>query len=205
MKTRKSISHLTGKEQTTLHEIKKQVVKMVQPLIIYCYGSELSTTITRSCFTTPVREESWQFSCALLVVVPDNHELPATIATEIAEATAQWGRVTVRVHTHEVVSRHLHDENLFFSWVHKFAMLLYEQNGATAKLPPQINKRAEYQQQAFQFYIANPEMPSYLTEKLAPIVQEIPVQSTGTPPKPIELRLFLYLKDGKLEQATTGS
>ncbi|WP_298708789.1 hypothetical protein [uncultured Chitinophaga sp.] len=208
MKTRKSISHLTGKEQTTLHEIKKRVIELVQPLIIYCCSSELRTSIKRNCFSAPVRNEDWQFDCELLVVLPDEHEFPATMAEQITQATEPWGRVQVRLHTLEAVSRYLHEENLFFSWVHKYAILLFEQNGAVAKLPPPIHKRAEHQQQALQFYTADPAMTNYLTEKLVTTVPPNPAPSIEKQGTPIELRVLLYLKDGKIEagplQATTS-
>lgn len=201
MKKHNSISHFTGMEQNALHCIKNRIVERLQPLIIYCFDSSISTTIQRSCFPLKKKSEEHNFTCKLLVVLSDETTIEDSVIKEIEEITAPYGKATVITHTLAVIIEKLKESNLFFSWIHRSAVTLYEKNNATKLLPTPISGRQEYREQAERFYSENPDLANYMRDKLAivnPVIAEVKDK-----PQPIEIRLFLEFVDGKLQLTNT--
>ncbi|HEY4065172.1 MAG TPA: hypothetical protein VGM30_24900 [Puia sp.] len=173
MKAHSSISHFTAKEQNALHNIKNRIVDHVGPLIIYCFGSKARIYTQRSCFTTKKTKEEWDFSCDLLIIVPDDTIIGANTFKEVYQSTAPFGEVNVIIHPLDFVINHLKEGNLFFSWVHRSAIILYEKSNAIRLLPHRIASRIEYQQQAERFYLDKAIAINYLEVKLLPVGQAL--------------------------------
>ncbi|MFT4095416.1 MAG: hypothetical protein QM640_17445 [Niabella sp.] len=187
------ISQLNGKEQNAVHCIKKIIATQLGALIIYCFGCTTSISIKRSAFMRKQLAEIRQFSCDLLIITPDAVTIDDEKKTEVQEMIAHFGQVNMTIHTLGFTLQQLNEGNLFFNWVHKNGMLLYNRNNGTHLLPPPAD--AGYWPQAEAFYISDPEMASYLDVFLQPPVIPEPKKKAASS-QPLEIRLMLDPREG---------
>lgn len=141
MKTHNSISHFTSKEQNNLHCIKKKIVEHLHPLIIYCVGSNISHSITRSCLASEKRTEEWEFECELLVVLSNDNTHQQDALQEIERLAEPFGRVEATIYTLDSFVQRLQEEDVVMSNIRRKAILLYEKDNATQQLPQPIKKQ----------------------------------------------------------------
>lgn len=160
------VSQLNSNEQNALHFIKNEIAEHINPLLIFCWNSQSHYTLQRNCFTTKGEIEEWTFSCNLLVIMPEGLEISKNMHEEISALAISYGTVHVIIHTVDFMSRKIKEHNLFFNWVHRSAILLYERDNALQQLPPALPELEEYRHQADCYYSTNPEMLNYLEEKL---------------------------------------
>ncbi|AHF14704.1 hypothetical protein [Niabella soli] len=184
------MSQLNGREQNAFYCIKKLVAARLQPLIIYCYGCETLVHTRRNCFMTKQRTEQRQFSCDLLLITPDECVIDDALKTEVQEITSHLGKVNMIIHPLSFVIQQLNAQNLFFNWICRNGMLLFDKNASTQLLPAAIGR--EYRRQAEEFYTGDPEMTNYLEEKLQPVVATQHLKKEHNQElKPMEIRLTL--------------
>ena len=188
------ISQLNGKEQNAVHCIKKLIANQLNALIIYCFGCETNISIKRTAFIKKQFKEDRQFACDLLIITPDAIVVDEEKRAEIKEMIAHFGTVNMVIHPLGFVLRQMNEGNLFFSWVHKNGMLLYDRNNSAQLLPAPVP--GEYRQQAEAFYTNNPEMNNYLAVKLQPIVKPEPKKEQTSTFQPVEIRLTLDTAKG---------
>lgn len=162
----KNFSQLNSNEQNALHFIKKKIAEHIKPLLIFCWNSRVHYILQRNCFTAKQKTEESTFSCNLLVVMPKGALIYENMHEELSALTISYGTVHTIIHPIDFMSEKIKEHNLFFNWVHRSATLLYERDNALRQLPPPIPELEEYQRQADSYYSANPEMLSYLEEKL---------------------------------------
>jgi hypothetical protein len=138
------ISQLNGKEQNAVHCIKKLIANQLNALTIYCFGCETNISIKRTAFIKKQFKEERQFACDLLIITPDAIVVDEEKRAEIQETIAHFGTVNMVIHPLGFVLRQMNEGNLFFSWVHKNGMLLYDRNNTTQLLPTPV--AGEYRQ-----------------------------------------------------------
>lgn len=195
MKAQDYISQLNGREQNAFHCIKKLVAARLQPLIIYCYSCETVVHTRRHCFMTKRINETRQFTCDLLLIIPDECVIEDALKTEVQEIISHLGRVNMIIHPLNFVIQQLNAGNLFFNWIRKNGILLFEKNATTQLLPAPVGK--EFRQQAEQFYLRDPKMTNYLQEKLQMIITTQHLKKLDNPgQKPVEIRLTLDPENG---------
>ena len=187
------ISQLNGREQNAVHCIKKLVANQLQALIIYCFGCETTVRTSRSAFVKRQLTEERQFSCHLLIITPDELVIEEERKNEVQEMIAHFGKVNMTIHPLGFVLQQLNAGNLFFSWVHKNGMLLYNRNNSLLLLPPPVG--GEYRPQVEAFYANDPEMAGYLEVNLQPLVKPGP-KPDKPHPQPVEIRLMLDPQQG---------
>lgn len=180
------ISQLNGREQNAVHCIKKLVATQLQALLIYCFGCHTTVRTSRSAFVKRQLTEERQFSCDLLIITPDELVIEEDRKKELQDMIAHFGRVNLTIHPLGFALQQLNARNLFFSWVHKNGMLLYNRNNSLQLLPPPVG--SEYRPQVEAFYANDPEMAGYLDVTLQPLVKPVPGQPK---PHPVEIRLTL--------------
>ncbi len=190
----KYISQLNGKEQNAIFCIKKLIALRVQPLGIYCFGCQATVHTKRSAFITRQFQEERHFTCDLLVITSDETAIDDAMKTEIQEMVAHFGKVNMIIHPVGFVIQQLNEGNLFFNWVCKYGMLLFEKNAGTQLLPAPIGK--EYGQQAERFYLSDPQMANYLQVRLQPIAGRESEKNNHSATKPVEIRLTLDAANG---------
>ncbi len=188
------IGQLKGKEQNAVHCIKKLIANQLHALIIYCFGCQTISTIKRTAFSKKQFKEERQLTCDLLIITPDTVEISNEKKTEVQELIAHFGQVNMTIHPITFVLQQLNKGNLFFNWVNKNGMLLYDWDNSTQLLPPPAG--SEYWPQAEAFYTSDPEMASYLDVSLQPIVKAAPKKETAIAPQPFEIRLTLDPQQG---------
>ncbi len=203
MKTRQSINHFTGREQNSLNNIAKKIVDRLQPLVVYCWGSDFSNGIKRNCFSITKKREEWSFYCDLLIIIPNNVVVGDGIQEQIAELTQPFGKVRAIIHPLDFLAAELKNGNLFFSWVHRSAIVLYEKGNIREQLLPPVSKK--WQQQAEQFYLRDPAMASYLDEKIRAVNQVYHENKKGVKRSPIEIHLRFEIKEGGLSLVSTNA
>lgn len=188
------ISQLKGKEQNAMHCIKKLIANHTHAKIIYCFGCQTLSTVKRTAFCKKQFKEERQFTCDLLIITPDAVEISAEKKTEMQEIVAHFGQVNMTIHPITFMLQQLNKGNLFFNWVHKNGMLLYDHDNSTYLLPPPAG--GEYWPQAEAFYTNDPEMTSYLEVALQTIINPEPKKEKIPDLQPIEIRLMLDPKQG---------
>ena len=188
------IGQLKGKEQNAVHCIKKLIVNQLHPSIIYCFGCQTISTVKRTAFSKKQFKEERQLTCDLLIITPDTVEISAEKRTEVQGMVAHFGQVNMTVHPMTFMIQQLNKGNLFFNWVHKNGMLLYDRDSSTHLLPPPVGN--EYWPQAEAFYSNDPEMASYLDVNLQTIINPGQKKENITPAQPFEIRLMLDPQQG---------
>ena len=202
MKKRKSISHLSGREQNCLYCIKKIVAEHIQPLIIYCWNSRISYRLQRNCFNARKEVEDWDFSCDLLVITGAGTVVDRSTLQETEALTAPFGQVGLRIHSADVATQCMKEGNLFFSWVHRNASVLYERDNALNQLPSPVPRYREYQKQAECVYLNDPGMTGYLNEKLPAVEKPVSKRNNKSSlVKPVEIRMVIEMGDEKGKQS----
>ena len=130
------------------------------------------------------------------------------LKTDIQEMTAHFGKVSMLIHPLGFMTKQMNEGNLFFNWVRKNGMLLFERNAATQFLPAVIG--GEYKQQAQQFYEKDAQMSNYLEERFQAIANPASQKKSNGAIKPVEIRLTLDAANGwqpiaAKEEMVTGS
>lgn len=208
MKMTNYISQLSGKEQNAVFCIKKLITARIQPLLIYFFGCETTVTTKRSAFITRQFKEVRHFTCDLLIITADEALIDDALKTDIQEMTAHFGKVSMLIHPLGFMTKQMNEGNLFFNWVRKNGMLLFERNAATQFLPAVIG--GEYKQQAQQFYEKDAQMSNYLEERFQAIANPASQKKSNGAIKPVEIRLTLDAANGwqpiaAKEEMVTGS
>jgi len=183
------INQLNGKEQNAVHCIKKLIANQLNALIIYCFGCKTNISIKRTAFIKKQFKEDRHFACDLLIITPDIIEVDEEKRAEVQEMIAHFGTVNMVIHPLGFILRKMNEGNLFFNWVHKNGMLLYDRNNSSQLLPGPV--AAEYRQQAQAFYNTNRGMNNYLEVKLQPIVKPEPKKEATPACQPVEIRLIV--------------
>ncbi len=180
---------LNGKEQNAVHCIKKLIAHQLHAVLIYCFGCNTSVSTKRTAFQKSSSKETRHFTCELLVIIPDHMVVDEEKRKEIQETIAHFGTVTMVIHPLYFMLKKLHEGNIFFSWVHKNGMRLYDRNNSIQLLPAPV--AGEYWPQAEAFFNNDPAMNDYLTTCFEPLVKPTPAATTQATTVPVEIKLQL--------------
>lgn len=197
------ISQLHGKEQNAVHCIKKLIASQMQALIIYGFGFETVTTVRQTAFRKKQAKEKRQFSCDLLIITPDAVTIDDEKKVEVQEIISHFAQVNMTIHPISFALQQLNKGNLFFNWVHKNGMLLFDRNNTAALLPPAIG--SEYWPQVEVFYENDPSMVNYLDVNLQPLAKSVPEKQEKKPPSqpPVEIRVMFSTPPGTMPIAVS--
>lgn len=139
MKNPTSISHFPGPQQQALLRLKNQIVKLYKPLIIYFVDGENHHQTSWNCFSKPRNRTEWHFSCDLLLVLPQGvTQLEPEIKASKFEGMDDNITVNLRIHPNDFVQAQLQEFSLYFCWVQRRAIVLYENNNACQNLPTPV-------------------------------------------------------------------
>ncbi|MDE3183972.1 MAG: hypothetical protein KGM16_11190 [Bacteroidota bacterium] len=188
------ISQLNGKEQNAVYCIRKLIANQLNALIIICFGCNTNISIRRSAFVKNHFKEERRFSCDLLIITPDTVEVNEEKRAEIQEMIIHFGKVNMVIHPLSFVLRKLNEGNIFFSWVRREGMLLYDLNTSTALLPPPVE--VAYRPQAAHYYMKDYAMNDYLDIKFEPLVKPEPKPKPEHTSQPVEIKLTLDAANG---------
>jgi|SRR5665647_182493 len=174
--------------------VRKLITNQLNALIIYCFGCKTNINIKRSAFIKNQFKEERQFTCDLLIITPDTMVVDEEKRAEIQEIVVHFGTVNMVIHPLSFVLRKLNEGNIFFSWVQREGMLLFDRNNSTALLPPPVE--GAYRPQAAHYYLKDYAMNDYLDVKFEPIVKPEPNQKPAQPSQPVEIKLTLDAANG---------
>lgn len=173
MKKYQSISHLTGREQQALLRLKK-IVQLYKPLIIYFIGCRSSTHLVRNYLAHPRNENHWHFYCDLLLIMPDESSLPENAVEELKSLSKEYDNIRIFTHPFHYVAQQIKEYSLFFCWMQRRAVILFERDNAIDKLPEPLHNMKRYEKQVYQFFLNNRDYKHYADVKLSPL----PIKST---------------------------
>jgi hypothetical protein len=188
------IGQLNGKEQNAVYCIRKLIANQLNALIIYCFGCKTNVCTRRSAFTKSHFKEERLFTCDLLIITPDATVVDEEKRAEIQEMIGHFGTVNMVIHPLSFVLRKLNEGNIFFSWVQREGMLLFDRNNTTQLLPAAVE--GAYRPQASQYYLGNTAMNDYLEVKFQPIVKPESKKEPIAPAQPVEIKLTLDAANG---------
>jgi len=194
------INQLNGTEQNAVYCIRKLISNQLNALIIYCFGCKTDISIQRSAFTKNNFKEKREFSCDLLIITPDTAVVDEEKRRDIQEMIGHFGRVNMVIHPLSFVLRKLNEGNIFFSWVQREGMLLFDRNNTTQLLPSAVE--GAYRPQAAQYYLKHYAMNDYLDAKFEPLIKPEPKQKPSQPSQPVEIKLTLDAANGWQPVAT---
>lgn len=169
MKKHQSISYFTGREQQALLRLKNRIVKLYKPLIIYFVGCNSTNYWVRNYLAHPRSKEQWHFCCDLLLVMPDGSSLPENAELEIKSLSNEYGHIRLLTHPFHFVEQQIKEHSLFFCWIQRRAVILYESDNAVDKLPEPVANMKRYEKQVYQFFLDNPNYNNYTEIKLSPL------------------------------------
>lgn len=169
MKHPTSICHLTGREQHAILRLKNKIVELHKPLIIYLIGSSSSNHLIRHCFDNPRNDNQWYFSCDLLIVLPNGASLSVDAANDLKNISNDYEQIRLTVHPFDFVQKQLQEYSLFFCWIQRRAIVLYERDHSVAKLPEPVHNMKQYDKQVHDFFIDYPGYENYLNVQLSPL------------------------------------
>lgn len=194
------IGQLNGKEQNAVYCIRKLIANQLNALIIYCFGCKTNVCTRRSAFIKNQFKEERQFMCDLLIITPDATVVDEEKRAEIQDMIAHFGMVNMVIHPLSFVLRKLNEGNIFFSWVHREGMLLFDRNNTMQLLPAAVE--GAYRPQAAQYYLGNPAMNDYLEVKFQPIVKPEPKKESAPSSQAVEIKLTVDAANGWQPTAT---
>lgn len=172
MKHKQSISHYSGREQQALLRLKNKIVELHKPLIIYLIGCKSSHLVTRNCFANPRNDNQWRFCCDLLLVLSDGTILPESATDELKSFSEDYNRIRLFAHSFDFVEAQIKQYSLFFCWLQRRAIVLYETDNSCQKLPEPVQNMKQYEKQAHEFFAHHPDYENYLEERLSPLPQK---------------------------------
>ena len=156
-----SITHLKAKDCMTLLYVKKLIAAQLNPLLIYCYGYETISKLKRSTFLSKQVTEEKTFAFDLLIIMPDESVIDESLKQEIQEQIAHFGTVSFKIHSLYFMLKKMNEGNLFFNWVRKRGILLFDRNATSRLLPPEVEQT--FKKDADAFYQQDTTMKEYLT------------------------------------------
>lgn len=174
MKKHQSISYFTGREQQALLRLKNQIVKLYKPIIIYFIGCRSTTHLVRNYLAHPRNENQWHFSCDLLLIMSDESSLPENAVEELKNLSNEYDHIRLLTHSFNFVQQQIKEYSLFFCWMQRRAVILYESDKSVDKLPESVHNMKQYEHQVHQFFLDNPNYDNYTEIKLSPL----PIKST---------------------------
>ncbi|QES88684.1 hypothetical protein [Rhizosphaericola mali] len=145
----------------TLLYVKKLIAAQLNPLLIYCYGYETISKLKRSTFLLKQVTEEKTFAFDLLIIMPDESVIEESLKQEIQEQIAHFGTVSFKIHSLYFMLRKMNEGNIFFNWVSKSGILLYDRNATSRLLPPRVEQA--FKKEANAFYQEDATMEDYLT------------------------------------------
>ncbi len=169
MKNHTSISHYTGRERQALLRLKNKIVALYKPLIIYLIGCNSSNKLARNCLGNARNGNQWCFSCDLLLVLPEGVSLPENAVEELKSIAKDYEHIRLIAHPFDFVEKQLQEDSLFFCWMQRKAIVLYERDNSIEKLPEPVQNMKQYEKQVHQFFADNPNYENYTEVKLSPL------------------------------------
>lgn len=123
---RSSISHFTGKEQNELNHIVKRIVENIAPESIYLYGSRTTDQLSRSFFTDKARREDHRSMYDLVIIIRDDEKLEEEAIRQFAgNIINRYAKASIILHRRGFLINRIVEGNFFFSWLPRFAIVLY--------------------------------------------------------------------------------
>lgn len=133
MKTKKSIAHFTNEEQAAINNLKKKLIHIYNPLLIYLIAIENSNILKRDYLSYPIKNKKNGISLDVLIIVQDgftlfnHHNKIDSIHCDITE-------VNLLIYTLREFHNELSEKSAFFYGIKKRAVVLYEYENTLEKL-----------------------------------------------------------------------
>lgn len=169
MRHHTSISHFSGREQQALLRLKNKIVELYKPVIIYLIGCDSSSHLSRNCFCDPRNEEKWRFSCDLVIVLPDGKDLSERAFDELKGISNDNEDILIIAHPFGFIKKQIQEYSLFFCWIQRRSIVLYERDNFREKLPKPVQNMKQYEKQVHDFFASNPNYNGYTKVKLSPL------------------------------------
>lgn len=172
MKNKISIAHFNGREQQALLRLKNKIVAAYQPLIIYLIACNQYTRQARHSLYKPRNCKEWLFSCDLLLVQREGMSLPEDAEQELKTLSQEYDHIRLMAYPFDFVAKKLTGYSLFFCWLQCRAIILYESENASQKLPAPVQNMKQYEQQAHRFFASDDNYENQMDETLSPLPQK---------------------------------
>lgn len=106
------------------------------------------------------------------MVLSDGTVLPENATEELKSLSKDYNRIRLFAHSFDFVGAQLKQYSLFFCWVQRRAIVLYEKDNACHKLPEPVQNMKQYEKQAHRFFANHPDCENYVEERLSPLPQK---------------------------------
>lgn len=133
MKTKKSIAHFTNEEQAAINNLKKKLIHVYNPLLIYLIAIENSSILKRDYLSYPIKSKKNGISLDVLVIVPDGFTL-FNHHNKIDNIHCSITEVNLLTYTLREFHKELGEKSAFFYGIKKRAVVLYEYENTLEKL-----------------------------------------------------------------------
>lgn len=175
MKKRRSIAHFTGREQYALRHIKNRIAAELDPLLIYHIDTTFSSHLQRSAFWSKRTMEQWHYNVRLLLIFEDGIAVNEDRLQQFVKALGSNIGLTIIQCGFTQMKEQLASGNLFFTWIHKKGIVLFNRNATLERIPPTDISVRKYAAQAQEWYKNDPTLTTAFVQLLhqpAPIHRE---------------------------------
>jgi hypothetical protein len=166
MKNNRTIHFLPTKERAIVAKLVADIAELLQPLMIFYIASSFHKVQQRSIFPLSDMSESYLMDIKLLVVSNTQQDL----ASFAVKDNAIVDKVNYELIHTDILSviRRLNTYNLFYCWLYKNGILLYETDDAFNRLPAPVFSRKTYIPQIADWYSQFPDLHSGMDITLHP-------------------------------------
>ena len=88
-------------------------------------------------------------------MLPNGASLPENAAEELKNTSNDYEHIHLIVHPFDFVAKHLQEYSLFFCWIQRRAIALYERDRSIEKLPEPVENMKQYEGQVHQYVAHN--------------------------------------------------
>ena len=195
MKKQRSIAHFTHSEQQALHSIKNVIVSQLNPLLIYYIDSTYTYHSGRSSLPPRIKEQQWDFKARMLLIY-DNNQQPDTLQEQqVHQSLADNLSLDMIAFSIDEMATQLTEYSLFFCWIYKRGIVLFERNGAVDRFTvPTFSIRA-YADSVAEWYRHDAALATATTARLHPLPDKGDLSTT----KAAELESIIIKNYGSLK------
>lgn len=165
MKTKKSIAHFSSQEREALLSLKKKLIEVYNPLLIYLIAIKNEHSFKRDSLAYPMKNIQNRFRIDVLIIVPDSPILFGHL-NEIDKVHSNIVEVNLITYPLGQFQDELNNQSVFFSAIQKRSIVLHERANSLEELPETQFVNQTHKEELIKYTSQNPNYENHQVEKL---------------------------------------
>lgn len=165
MKTKKSIAHSSSQEREALISLRKKLIEVYNPLLIYLIAIENTHSFKRDSLAYPMKNIQNRFRIDVLVIVSDSPILFSHL-NEIDKVHSNIDEVNLITYPLGQFQNELTNQTVFFSAIQKRSIVLHERANSLEELPENQFVNQIHKEELIQYTSQNPNYKNHQVDNL---------------------------------------